>query len=60
MRSMGQNPTEQELTDMITEVDGDGNYCLATSLCILTVSSIQFETYNRDYGALYTHVNGLV
>ena len=35
MRSMGQNPTEQELTDMITEVDGDGNNCLDTSFYIL-------------------------
>ena len=26
MRSLGQNPTEQELMDMINEVDEDGTY----------------------------------
>ena len=25
MRSLGQNPKEQELTDMINEIDEDGN-----------------------------------
>ena len=32
MRSLGQNPTEQELKDMIKEVDTDGGWLLESSL----------------------------
>ena len=33
MRSLGQNPTEAELQDMINEVDADGRQNISFSQC---------------------------
>lgn len=46
MRSLGQNPTEQELMDMINEVDVDGQSVKREDVIVLLLLSLQiFKIY---------------
>lgn len=43
MRSLGQNPTDAELQDMINEVDADGNSFVNREMTV----TVRYSTYSR-------------
>lgn len=48
MRSLGQNPTEAELQDMIGEVDADGNGTIDFRKLTLTLRFVYFAGANAS------------
>ncbi len=66
MRSLGQNPSESELQDMINEVDADNNGTIdfpgkraAYFFCFLTLSQLGHkvaQTYSHIYSHIYGHI----
>ena len=59
MRSLGQNPTEAELQDMINEVDADGNGTIDFPE-FLTMMARKMKDTDRYFILIYSNYPGCV
>ena len=53
MRSLGQNPTEKELQDMVNEVDVDGTYAMTSFACFFAPGQCQQGTASQKLFPTY-------